>query len=142
MTTIKPTYQILDEAADLLAEEGRWTQGEWHAPCRIDDNGVSHCADGAIEVASGLVSNFRFEDDRLRWDISDDPEVEAAYQAAYDTASIFVRGDRHPGRGILHFNDEVGRTQEEVVAALRGAAYHARGEHLVGNVVARADQLT
>lgn len=128
MTTVKTPKQILLDAADILAAENAWTQGDYHVPCEVAPSGVSHCADGALSFAAGLVT---FElDTRGRlvekhatglYDPNNEPTPQyEAYLEAYRVAGEHVR----PGSagGIIHYNDTDGRTQQEVVDALRGAA--------------------
>lgn len=138
MTTIlKTVSQVLDEAADILTEEGKWTQGDYHVPtsCDTDETGVSHCADGALAFAAGVVSNFRFEDGELRYDwLGDDAEsvpIREVYENAYVAAGNYVRSALGHYGGIINYNDTDRRTQAEVVAALRGAADVERARELV-----------
>lgn len=89
---------VLHAAADLLEKPGAWTQGDY---CR---NG-GMCVAGALNVASGFRSDNGTATDAGR-----------AFAAAL--------GLSRP-EGIAPWNDAPGRTQEEVVAALREAARKA-----------------
>lgn len=100
---LKPSY-VLERAAALIEPEGAWTQGAYGrdvlgAPCGgRSDKAVCRCAAGAI--------------------LNVGPHC-------YD-AEDFHR--RVTGQGYEAFNDAPGRTQAEVVAALRQAAELARSE--------------
>ena len=100
------TSEILSKAADLIEPEGRWTT-VW---CAIDKNGIGHlngnvkdatcwCAIGAVEKSAG------------------------GYDA--NAALLFVR-DVIDGEFIDDWNDAEGRTQAEVVSALRKASELAK----------------
>ena len=97
---------VLNRAADLLEKPGAWTQGEWAR----DKNGegeplpgsdVCWCAYGACYAVNGYT-----------WRGCGLDVVYALDQ--------WSRANSYPS--IQHFNDEPGRTQAEVVAALREAA--------------------
>lgn len=130
LTAVKTPKQILLDAAAILEEEGKWMQGEWHEACETAPDGISHCADGALTVAAGIttLTVTRTEDGELQLtqhhllrDGDTEPLYEA-YEAAYDEASSYVRTLHAGTGGIVHYNDADGRKQQEVVAALRGAA--------------------
>lgn len=95
--------EILDEAADLIAPQGAWTQfkysnGEQRSP--YDADATSFCINGAIQRCAGR--------DRS------------------DVARRILH--RALGTGPTSWNDSHNRTQAEVVAALRQAAELARSE--------------
>jgi ATP:corrinoid adenosyltransferase len=85
--------QKLREAADLLATDG-WVQG-----VPEDDQG-RHCAAGAIEAVTGDGTGKNF--------------------AVSGTAMVAVAD--HLGIRITDWNDQPGRTAEEVIAVLRETA--------------------
>jgi hypothetical protein len=98
--------EILERAADLIEPEGAWVQGAFK---RLrEGSGVSYCycaAGALIEVASS--------------------------DSAYDEARRFLnaqlpRPSDPEDSAVIAFNDADGRTQAEVVAALREAAAKAR----------------
>jgi hypothetical protein len=100
---------ILTAAADLIEPEGCWTQGtsyrdgQGRAVDGCDPSVVvSRCMNGAIGTVSGL--DFRLTG------------------PAYSILEGVV------GRDTAFWNDEPGRTQAEVVAALRKAAALAAAE--------------
>lgn len=110
---MKPVSQVLEEAADLLAKPGAWTQGESARDRRgrpaatLGEGAVCFCAIGAINRVT----------QNTYW-LKDTP------QAFFDD---FVEA---PERGDLckaaAWNDAPGRTQPEVVAKLREAAALAK----------------
>jgi len=99
--------EILSKAADLIEPEGKWTT-VW---CAVDKNGVGHlngnidsavcwCAIGAVERIAG------------------------GYCSDSTVALSFVRDVI--GEHVDIWNDEAGRTQSEVVSALREASTLAK----------------
>ena len=106
--TLLPSV-VLDRAADLIEPEGRWTNdGDyWNGD---DGNPECFCALGAI------------------WFVCDPPgfvgDVENGPAARMLARSLGLPGTLH----IAKWNDHLGRTQAEVVAALRKAAELARSE--------------
>lgn len=109
---MKPS-EVLAKAADLIEPEGAWTQGALGRDENEDDIEESHelavcwCAIGALCEASG---------DRYASELR--ARVEALIEAP-------------DGRGtypLARWNDTPGRTQSEVVAALRSASDLARSE--------------
>lgn len=111
MSAPKHTAAVLSEAADLLSRPGAWTQESWfrtktgkatHRP----GNATCMCAEGALAIAA-------------RVHPSDVYKHPAACALARLIPSTFT--------DIPDWNDAPGRTQAEVVAALREAA-KATGE--------------
>lgn len=95
---------ILDRAADLIEPEGAWIQGDWALDAEGNaagyHGGVCWCADGAIlQVAHSIPGG-----------------PDEAWEAFTDAVGV----------SLIGFNDAPGRTQAEVVAALRAAAEKAR----------------
>lgn len=90
--------EVLDAAANLIEPEGAWCQGQFH-------NGLSHCMAGAILLSGGRV-----------------------FGAEYGFVSRVAILTFGPHSSLAHFNDAHGRTQAEVVSALRQAAELARSE--------------
>ena len=93
-------------AADLVARPDGWTQGmRW----RTNDGGVSqYCAIGAIEKAA--------------------QQLGGDAMSQYRAGSTLARSlglplqSMLPNLRVAEWNDRIGRTQAEVVAALRKAA--------------------
>ena len=109
---------ILDRAADLIEPEGRWMQGDLGRDAhgeRIDvcerlGDAVCFCMEGAIEYVArrhGMRPHEAFEAVK--------PVI------ANGTAALF------------YWNDRKGRTQTEVVAALRQAASAERAKATGGS---------
>lgn len=115
MTQITPD-QVLTRAADILEPEGRWLQGSygaWH------DNGLPpigtarytcFCLVGALSEATRQLSDEILRQSMLH------ARAEPYVQQAIGEPNIVA------------WNDRPGRTQAEVVAALRAAAKFAKGE--------------
>lgn len=101
MTAPQTVADVLDAAADLLEKPGAWTQGEWWS-CNDDDE-QCFCVRGAI-----------------RW-------CGVGINSEMDQKIAEAMGFRAPHL-LARWNDEKGRTQSEVVAALRAAATSARQE--------------
>lgn len=99
---------ILERAAVRLSKPGAWTQGSYARTVRGHRIGpccgpaVCWCAEGAL--------------------IAESDSDEAARQALEATLPPPPEG----ARTIPHWNDTAGRTQSEVVQALRDAAAKAR----------------
>lgn len=102
----KPS-DILSAAADLIEQPGKWQQHAWATNAAgeyVDDtdpDAVCFCASGAINRTAG--GSFALT-------------AAKAKDAFWDTL----------GEKPLRFNDAPGRTQAEVVTALRQAAEKAR----------------
>lgn len=101
--------EILNAAADLLEKPGAWTTGDY---ARGDD---CFCALGAICEIEGQV--------KPRGNVVVEKEESDASRAF----ALFVMGEPEPYH-VARWNDAPGRTQAEVVAALRAAATHQTGE--------------
>lgn len=109
VTAPQTVADVLDAAADLLEKPGAWTQGAYARgktgrKVTTRRAAVCFCAIGAMSVAAGC-----------------DPAVEGEPWEA-DVALRKAIGDTQ----IADWNDTPGRTQDEVVAALRAAATSAR----------------
>lgn len=96
--------EILDGAADYIEEYG-WTQG----PESSSVPGCPTCAGIAIDLAA-----------------KDGDEVVPEWFAAVDFLRGVVGASRFGAGGVIDWNDAPGRTQAEVVTALRTAADNAR----------------
>jgi hypothetical protein len=108
---------ILEAAADLLVSEG-WCQGAFYR----DEKGMAHgnlseavsfCAMGAIRMVSGVYNL----DGEIGFDES---------RAAREARAVLHAGLNRPvpglNRPVPAWNDEAGRTADEVVDAMRHAA--------------------
>lgn len=106
MTVAMSVADVLERAADLIEPQGKWTQGTFargkrNRPCKEGNSSTARCwcALGAIQ---------------------------------HETNSVALRNEAHwrlrktLGMLVTSFNDAPGRTQAEVVAALREAAALAR----------------
>lgn len=104
--------RVLRNAADLIEPEGRWTQcaaardGEGRKVTPGDPRAVEWCGAGAIRRVAGGFG-----------DVSD--VAERAMNAWRDVVGHWLVGS---------WNDDKGRTADEVVAALRAAADEAEAE--------------
>lgn len=101
--------QVLSGAADYIDKHG-WVQGQ------MQDTKGRCCAVGAIAVAASEVSEENV------WAIRSDAENRLA-RTLVDEETLSIAGDVL-GRFdlIVRWNDESGRTKDEVVQALRQAA--------------------
>lgn len=123
---------ILERAADLIAPEGRWMRGGLcgdKAGRRLDGavTGADFCASswslvGALQKAAWLQARDD-ERERPRFGI-------ISHQGLVPTMALLVSD--HLGLKfvdhIIDWNDESGRTQAEVVQALRAAAALAKAQ--------------
>jgi len=97
------TAEILRKAADLIEPEGKWTQGYYarnsSGDIRVatDSEAVCWCAIGAIRKVS---------------------HTTASREAIVVAQMLGFKGSDE----LVNWNDAKGRTQAEVVAALRAAA--------------------
>ena len=99
----KSVPEILNAAASLLEKQGAWTQGSFY---KMTDDGPCMCAMGAIAIAGGL-----------SWDaVLNHPATKYLAEQVSGVRSGF------PNVFVAPWNDAPGRTQSEVVAALRDAA--------------------
>ena len=96
---MKSVSEVLNAAADLLEKPGAWTQGVYHG-----DDDTCHCVTGAIAWVQGR---------RVPSETDDAAVVAVSAQLGLKEYEI------------LGWNDEPGRNQAEVVAALRQAAEQA-----------------
>lgn len=96
--------EVLTRAADVIDERG-WCQGEAWAP------GGQVCAHGAIWEALGI--------DRIDYDQG---ELTTGARPVFGAACDAIRRHIGPGRSVTGWNDEPGRTKDDVTAALRAAA--------------------
>jgi len=111
MTAPQTVADVLDAAADLLTPEGAWVQGKMGRTAKGHtvrvaadiDAAVCYCAAGALWKAAG---------------------GEAGGRLVFKAFGVMSNQGRTPGIGT--WNDAPGRTQSEVVAALREAATSAR----------------
>lgn len=96
------TADTLDEAADIIERNG-WTQGDYHRP-----DGSKPPRDWPVDTTGAL--NLALGADTPSHDIQPDSSAEVALMRYLGIEYV-------PG-----WNDAEGRTVEEVIAALRGAA--------------------
>jgi hypothetical protein len=102
---------VLDRAADLLEQPGKWTQG---AAARTADGEMTFAADPAAACFCMWGAIARVSDD---YEAIDCRPIRMITQPLGCAAT--------PGN-LGRYNDKLGRTQAEVVAALRSAATAAR----------------
>lgn len=102
MTAPQTVADVLDAAADLLEKPGAWGQGNYQprSGCLCTLGAISMVAVGHVPAA---------------WGSSSARLATAAAKTLFPSLS-----------GVANWNDEEGRTQSEVVAALRAAATSAR----------------
>lgn len=99
MSALLPS-QVLAKAADLIEPEGAWTQDVWR-----NDTRTCFCAEGAIAQAAG---------------------IEPARAGAHDSSRYLETAVGIGRWEVPTWNDAPGRTQAEVVAALRKASALAK----------------
>ena len=140
------TSQILDRAADHIEKYG-WARKEYFRPeipdgPNLPPNQCPVCADAAISVAAGQHPEFS---EGLTLDFIDDPtdaeelgpEHRDALQQVRAAETAFARHLRRKYGGeltsevadqvtITTWNDEPGRTAEQVIAELRACALTER----------------
>jgi hypothetical protein len=110
-----PTSEVLETAADIV--EAGWLQGDMHSA-----DGTQHCAVGGIECAVHRLQH------RLG-PFSTSREALAARGEATVLASMTLDDlvtDDDELTSVPRWNDANGRTQQEVVDAMRKAAKLAR----------------
>jgi len=124
--------EILNAAADLLEKPGAWVQGwlagdEYGRPQRTMVTGADFCAKcwcvfGAIQKAGWLAA--RSEEKAVGY------KGIVSYHRKYPEMGMSVAKTLGLGTvsELMAWNDAPGRTQAEVVAALRAAATHQTGE--------------
>lgn len=88
--------EMFDKAADLLETRG-WNQGAYYA------TDGSHCLVGALQESSGA---YRYRREQM-----------LNFNKAHDLLLIYLNQN-----SVENWNDTHGRTQEEVIGALRGVA--------------------
>jgi hypothetical protein len=102
MRVLTTAHGTLERAAHIIEQRG-WIQKE-----AVNANGV--CLVQALQLAA--------EASTIRFDVL----------VHYAAAAVFLVGNatRAPYRTIMHWNDDAGRTQQEVTAVLRKAAEIAK----------------
>jgi len=97
---------LLNAAADLLAQPGAWTQGAYARDMFGSDVGSQWSDDAVCFCVMGALNQVR------------EAQHDAVILGSLSHAIRAVNG----GYPIAEWNDAPGRTQAEVVAALRAAA--------------------
>lgn len=105
---------ILLRAADLVEPEGAWIQGE-----------LGLTEDGEVVTADEIDRAVCFCMSGAVWKAIDLPYA-AAYKIVLDGIFPVLNVAARQANGVGPWNDAPGRTQAEVVAALRKAAGHPR----------------
>jgi len=105
MTTLKEVADVLERAADLIEPEGAWTQGTW-ARDRSGDT-ATRAEEGCWCLWGAIYKTVGYD--------------------AVATSPCLMAVANLVGDSSIHWNDVPGRTQAEVVSALREAAKKARG---------------
>ena len=108
MRLLTTAHETLERAAHVIEQRG-WIQNE-----ERNANGI--CLVEALRIAADA-SIVRFD-----------------VLVHYTAAAVFLTGKaaRAPYKTIMHWNDENGRTQEDVTAALRQGAAFARKAYYDG----------
>jgi hypothetical protein len=114
---------VLRRAANILARRG-WVQGALVDRSIINGRVRGFCAIGAIHVAEGKTPRWLGDHLGLGWAEMSEPSRLAAATAAqaagreqHGRASI-----RDLAGSLMSWNDETGRTKEQVVSVFREAA--------------------
>lgn len=119
------TADLLDKAADFLAEPGQWTQGSY-VTLKADGVGYkarSACALGAIRLATGM-------DARAASDYAPGGEQYFRYIQAESELEGCIKATHYMGLGsVIGWNDESGRTQSQVVSMFKSCAEKLRRRH-------------
>lgn len=107
---------VLEAAANLLESKG-WGQGEFMNAIDPDD-ATKFCAVGAIRTVTGYSLAGRRDEDY------------AVYRKRYACSlqANVALGDK-VGTDVVHWNDQPGRTAEEVIDALKQTAKDIRNTH-------------
>jgi hypothetical protein len=112
------TSEILNRAADLIDAAGL-AKGK-----HINRKGCL-CSAGAMYAAVGIEPKWgRAPEEWPGWTVAGDSEV----RVAFDAFGWWLIARGFDAADAADWNDKKGRTKEEVVAALRGAAEAARAE--------------
>jgi len=132
------TAEVLEAAACLLEEEGRWAKNVWfHHHNPMDDeyidnpfcNGWSACADGALQLVS--IGVFRRTDEPVWFSSAayatylDDDDNRDRRDLYHDAHRILCRTiEKRTGEwgAVTRFNDAKSTTREMVVETIRAAA--------------------
>lgn len=97
-TTLAPECQVLLDAADVIRKQG-WIQGSYHCGSYV-------CMMGAVCYAISKIA--------------------VPYKLPANKIQIFIKAERRLGIFLnempANWNDAPGRTKEQVIAALEGAA--------------------
>lgn len=136
--------EVLEAAACVLEEEGRWAQGTWfkhHDPTHEEYkenpycNGWSACADGALQVVTtGAYRRPYLSAAAPFWFVSgispaylDDDNGRKAYALYTDAVDIADRYLNTQGvGGLISLNDRPSTTRTTMVETLRAAAEYGR----------------
>lgn len=100
---------VLERSAALLEEQG-WIQGEYTG--YNGNGGIAHCSVGAIRAVCGNGGG-------IYWDQAEEWLCRAL---GHDPAAV-----TSPQHFIVRWNDEIGRTKQEVLDAFHKAAKLALG---------------
>lgn len=124
MVSAKMKAKVLERAAEILARPGRWVQGmlsvdltgHGRTTDRLKTDEASYCSLGAIYAATkehGLTTAY----DQLGTEFG-----QRLISRGLAASSPFDS----PAVAVANYNDAPGRTQEEVVKAMRSMACEAR----------------
>ena len=127
--TTKTASQILNDAADLLTEEGRWHQGQFWAFKRSvitpDVKGCSMCAHGAIEYCGSPYFKQTIDAGNhpaSYWSV----EMRRGEEAMFADKTLSNLASAHYNAfkvGLsFDFNDSSATTKQDVINLLREAA--------------------
>ena len=130
MEKTKTASQILNEAADLLTEEGRWNKGNFWAFKRSvvdpDAKGCSMCAHGAIEYCGSPYFKETIDGGNHPDSWSDNLcAAKAAYGRKSGASSNPIAAAHYNAFEVglsFDFNDAPDTTKQNVINKLREAA--------------------
>ena len=113
-----PVAERLYEVAAFIEEHG-WTQGSWY-----DSHTGKVCLEGALEMVSGKAPSTVPGQRGILIGMLDD-----LYLPAHKALTDCVEADTsHPNGSIVGFNDANGRTEDEVLRAVRECADRQRAK--------------
>jgi hypothetical protein len=135
---------VLETAADSYeSEKVEWCAGSWRKPDPENPSKITACAEGAIYLAAGVgleQLDVRLPDNLILADLSEqemDQWPDYTPSTAWDLgeAAIAKLGafvdvpERLRDWPLYSWNDDVGRTKEEVIEAMKACAKELRNDN-------------